>query len=248
MTDFQRLITVLPREPEWTAPTAGQRHEVSEHAADLTDSTRPPRPDLRPEDLARIFTRQRGQFNDSTRAWFDGWLTSYQYYANNTPTGVSYHQQATALLYFILEGTLENPNAADVSSALHRFNEQWGHYREDLLSSTVSAERKASELNGILLPSAMALLQRISASTVAGDENVARELAALANHVGESYRGLIQVAEGQPHLEFLREYPRPRSRSSSCARPRPSGPFRSNSESPAPSRGIFNDRKRRPGA
>jgi hypothetical protein len=206
MTDFQRLITALPSEPSWTAPNPSQRQEVNEHASDLSDATRPSSPELRPEDFLRIFSRQRTQFNDSNQAFWDSWLSSYQYYANNTPTGVRYHQQAVGLLYFLLEGALENPDAHNVSELLHRFNEQWGRYHQDLISSSLSAESKASDINGILLPSARALLQLISASPVASDESVSRELVALAGHTVEGYRGLIQVSQGDENLRFLREY------------------------------------------
>src|SRR4029453_4245718 len=102
--DFRRILTAMPRNPHWTAPSAGTERQIEEHRELSATGSRGERPrvlSFPPGASETLASDSREQFPDARRSAFDAWFGSYRSHANSTVDGLGYHQQALALAYLM---------------------------------------------------------------------------------------------------------------------------------------------------
>src|SRR5262245_3495650 len=208
MTDFLRLITAMPRDPNWQAPNAGQSEQTAEGQGEIShriEANRPRPLALPPGTSDQIASDQREQFSEGNRSAFDTWLSSYQQAEGSTEDGLGYHQQALSLTYLMTHDAIQGGDPEGAARRLRQFREEMSHYLNDVQASSLSAEDKLAEIYGVILQPAMALSMQIANSPVGNDARVQTELRALTQRIGESFQRLVTLNPGG-NLEFFRQF------------------------------------------
>lgn len=207
MTDFLRLITSMPQDPNWRAPSAQSVQQTAQRQADLARQSEPRSIQLPEDGPTRVADGNREQFPADQNQFFEGWLTDYIQHENSTPAGIGQHQQAMAVTYLMSFDAIQTGDAALLSRRLHQFNEEITRYLRDVGQANFDPANRSAELYSSILQPSMALSQALAGSPLISDANVQAEIAVITRHLREGYDAISQaIPADNAELSFMREF------------------------------------------